>query len=61
MYGWWADARWQGRSQVEDRSEENIRRCYRWLRSLPYQNNEDRERLCELELIAVTEQRMTDG
>lgn len=54
-------ARWQGREQEEDKSPENIRRCYNYLRSRPYQNADDRARLDQLELIAVTEQRMTRG
>lgn len=54
-------ARWQGREQVEDKSEANIRQCYRFLRSLPYQSVDDRARLDLLELIAITEQKMTSG
>ncbi len=68
---WWAStgfwvgsgpsARWSGPEQVEDRSPENIRRCYSLLRRQPYQSAEDRARLDELELVAVTETVMTDG
>lgn len=44
---------WHGRDQIEDKSPENISRCYRWLRSLPYASNEDLRRLSLLEDEAV--------
>jgi hypothetical protein len=45
----WSGRYWHGRNQVEDRSPENVRACYQWLRSLPYQSAEDLARLRELE------------
>jgi hypothetical protein len=46
---------------VEDKSEANIRQCYRFLRSLPYQSADDIQRLVDLELIAITERKMVEG
>jgi hypothetical protein len=46
---------WEGPKQEEDRSIANIQRCYRFLRSVPYQSSEDLARLEELERIAIAE------
>lgn len=71
MTTWWASvgywsghgrsARWYGPEQKGDRSPENIRRCYSFLRRLPYQSAEDHARLNELEAVEVAEVVMTDG
>jgi hypothetical protein len=58
--GWWYDRErrrsyWEGPDQVEDRSSENIRRCYKFLRAVPYQSSEDLARLEEQERISVAE------
>lgn len=58
--GGWSGKHWYGPAQEEDRSPENIRACYRFLRSVPYQSAEDLARLAELENIAVTEALMTN-
>lgn len=56
---WWTDNRgkshWEGPKQEEDRSIANIQRCYRFLRSVPYQGPEDLARLEELERISIAE------
>lgn len=54
-------ARWYGAEQKEDRSPENIRRCYSYLRRLPYQSAEDHARLNENEAVALAESLMADG
>jgi len=56
--GAWCGSRWVGRYQVENKSPENIRACYRWLRSRPYTTEEERDRLLEEENIAVAEAQM---
>jgi hypothetical protein len=53
--GAWSGTHWYGPKQLEDKSPENIQRCYQWLRGQPYLSAEDQERLQELEHIAVTE------
>lgn len=53
--GVWSGKHWYGRGQVEDKSPENIRACYAFLKSRPYQTQEDRERLSELETVRVME------
>jgi hypothetical protein len=50
-----------GPEQVEDASPDNVRRCFRFLRAIPYQTAEDRARLRDLELILVTESTMIVG
>lgn len=53
--GMWSGKRWYGAEQRENKSPENVRRAYAYLRSVPYQSTEDRARLAELEVIAVAE------
>lgn len=57
--GAWNGKHWYGQKQEEDRSPENVRACYRWLRNQPYQTQEDKDRLKELENVAVAEAAMT--
>jgi hypothetical protein len=57
--GAWNGKHWYGQQQVEDRSPENVRACYRWLRSQPYLTTEDKERLEEMGKVAVVEALMT--
>lgn len=58
--GAWRGRWWYGPEQLENRSPENVRRAYAFLRSVPYQTAEDRERLARLEVIAVTEATVLD-
>lgn len=53
--GAWFGSHWHGPEQVENKSTENVRRCYAYLRRVPYQTEEDRERLLALEVEAVLE------
>jgi hypothetical protein len=57
--GAWSGKHWYGPNQVEDRSGANVRACYRYLRSCPYQSTEDLERLQYEEHVAVAEALMT--
>jgi len=43
--GAWYGKHWEGPQQVEDKSPDNLRQMFHYLRSLPYQSQEDRERL----------------
>lgn len=53
--GAWHGKRWYGPDQHENKSPDNIRRAYAYLRSVPYQSAEDRERLNRLEVISIAE------
>jgi len=56
MFSWegrWEGARWYGPEQKEDKSITNVKRCFAFLKSRPYLSQEDRERIGDLEVIAV--------
>jgi hypothetical protein len=55
--GVWSGRHWYGREQVEDKSPENVRACYRFLLSLPYMTADDRDRLERLAFIQIAKAR----
>lgn len=59
--GCWSGKHWYGLEQRENKSPENIRRCYAYLRSIPYQSEEDLARLRQLEATAVAEVEILEG
>ena len=51
--GAWSGPHWYGQQQHEDKSRENIARCYAFLLSVPYQSAEDKERLEQQRFVAM--------
>lgn len=51
--GAWHGSRWYGPEQVEDRSRENVKRCFDFLLSRPYLSTTERERLEELRFVQM--------
>lgn len=53
--GFWYDGKWEGPKQVENKSPENVKACYKFLASRPYTSEEDRKRIEEEGLIREVE------
>jgi hypothetical protein len=56
--GAWFGKTWHGPDQVEDKSPENVARCYRYMRSRPYTSYEDAQRLALAEDAALEQARV---